>query len=211
MCTWICSVFISLEKYWWIGYDGSVPKFCFGSFVEILFWFLRGHSISDMGRTSVVHRGDFLGHETFNDDLCSVLFCSEWLNMQFTNFVRQYNIHRIPFIWLAIFYYVHFTSAYITYRVLYSHLYLNYRWYKRYLIWGRGADFLTAASVYEHLDDVFFFFLLRVLYSFWLYILGVNVWEAHWVWLCLCTYFMHMYIYIYEWNFLYVFNEFKKF
>ena len=40
-----------------------MPKFCFGSFRDVLFWFLWGHSNSNIGRTSVVHKVDFSGAE----------------------------------------------------------------------------------------------------------------------------------------------------
>ena len=91
VCIWTCSIFILSKEYSWIGWSGPVPKFCFGSFGDILFWFFQEHSDSGIERTSAIHRGDFLGSRQL-----SVLFYSEWLSMQFTNLVRQYNIHRDP-------------------------------------------------------------------------------------------------------------------
>ena len=63
------------------------------SFGDVLFWFLQGYSGSSMGRTSDVHRGDFLGLET---SIRRLMFCSEWLSMQLTGLIRQYNIYRDP-------------------------------------------------------------------------------------------------------------------
>ena len=73
VCIWTCSVFILLKEYWWIGYRGPAPKFCFGSFKDILFWFLWEHSDNGIGRTSAVHRGDFLGLKT---SMRRLRFCS---------------------------------------------------------------------------------------------------------------------------------------
>ena len=87
VCTWTYSIFILPEEYWWIGCSGPAPKFwflrehfvlvpsgtfCSGSFGDILFWFLRGHSDSGMEMTSDVHRGDFLGLKT---SIRRLMFC----------------------------------------------------------------------------------------------------------------------------------------
>ena len=73
VCIWTCSVFILPKEYWWIGCGRPGPKFCYGSFGDILFWFLRGHSSSGIGRTSTVHRWNFLSLETSMQQL---IFCS---------------------------------------------------------------------------------------------------------------------------------------
>ena len=81
MYIWICSIFIFPEEYWWIRWGGLAPKFCSSSFRDTLFWFLWRHSVlilsgysdSGMGKTSTVHRGDFLGLET---SMWRRMFCS---------------------------------------------------------------------------------------------------------------------------------------
>ena len=142
---------------------GQRPKFYSGSFKDVLFWFLRGHSDSDMGRTSDVHRWDFLGLKTSMRRLISRSVQSDSI---YNSPILSGNIRYIGIliIWLFISYYMHYASSYVTYWVSYSHLFLHCRWYCRYLSWGRGVDFWTAASVYEHFVAVVFW--LRVLRSF---------------------------------------------
>ena len=63
---------------WFIrGHYVLVPSgtLCSGSFRDIMFRFLRGHYDSGIGRTSDVHRGNFLGgSRPPYDDLYSVMF-----------------------------------------------------------------------------------------------------------------------------------------
>ena len=39
--------------------------FCYGFFEDVMFWFLQRYSDSGMGKTSTVHKGDFLGLKVF--------------------------------------------------------------------------------------------------------------------------------------------------
>ena len=146
---------------------------------QVLFWFFQGHSDSGMGKTSALHRGDFLGLKT---SMRWLMFYSIQSSSVCNSPILSSNIIyiRILMVWLSILFYVHSTSTYVTYWVLCSCLCLHCKWFCRYLSWERDAYFRTRASVYEHFVVVIFW--LRVSYSFWVYILGVNVWEAHWVW-----------------------------
>ena len=104
---------------------GQHPSF--GSFGDILFWFIRRHSDSGIGRTSDVHRGDFLGLKT---SIRKLMFYS----------VQSGSVCNSPILWgntiytgisiiqLLVFCYVHFVSAYVTYWVLHSCLFLHCKW-----------------------------------------------------------------------------------
>ena len=119
-----------------------------------------------MGRTSDVHKWDFLGLET---SIRRLIFYSVQSGSVCNSPILLGNTiyMGILVIWLSVFCYVHSASAYVTYWVLYSRLILHYRWYCRYRSWRRATDFPTATSVYEHFDAAVF--LLRVLYPFWMY------------------------------------------
>ena len=111
----------------------------------------------------LLHRRDFLGLKT---SMRQLIFCYAQSGLVCNLPVLSSNTiyTGILIIWLAIFYFMRSASVHVTYWVLYSRLCLHGIWYCRYLRWGRGANFLTAVSVYEHFDAVVFW--LRVLYSF---------------------------------------------
>ena len=132
MCIWIYNVFILPEEYWWIGCGRTVPKFYSGSFGDVLFWFIRGHSDRGMTRTSDVHKKDFLGLVT---SIWQVMFCSVQSGSICSSLILSSNIicTWILVKWLSAFCYMHSASAYVTYWVLCLHLFLHCRWYYRYL------------------------------------------------------------------------------
>ena len=111
---WICSVFIFPEEYWWIEYGRSMTNFYFGSFEDVLFWFLQEYSDSNMGRTSVVHKGDFLGLKT---SMWQLMFCYVQSGSVCNSLILSGNTiyTGIPIIWLSVFFYVHSASVYVTY------------------------------------------------------------------------------------------------
>ena len=170
-----------MNRVWRSSAQVLIPTgtFCSGSFGDVLFWFLRGHSDNGMGRTSDVHRGDFLGgSRPPYDGLCSVLF---W--------VAQYAIHQS-------FQAIQYTRGSRSYDCQFSvmctlHLHTLLTEYCTHVysyiaddivdIWvGGGVLTFGSRRVYMSILTLCFSNLDFCTYFDYIF-LGVYAWEAHWV------------------------------
>ena len=146
-----------------------------------------------MERTSAVHRGDFLGLKT---SMQWLMFCSVQSGSVCNSLILSGNTiyTGISLIWLSVSYYMHSASAYVTYWVSYSHLFL-------YLddtldIWvGRRALTFGSQQVYISILMLWFSnweFYAHFDFTFWVWIYERSIRYG----LFIRTYTLHMCIYM---------------
>ena len=180
-----------------MGCGGPAPKFCYGSFEDILLRFIRGHSDSGMGRTSAVHKGDFLGLMT---SMRWLIFCSVQSDSVCNSPILSSNTiyTGILIIWVLVSYYMH--CALHT-------LLIEYHTHVYSYIAGDSVDIWVREEVLTFGLRRVYISILTLWFSFdWEFYTHFDCTFSVWIYerpteyeLCLRTYFTHMYIY--GWSF----------